>query len=230
MAEIINLFPLSIYKAELDIDGAYRDRLVDEILEMGSSEITKKPGKAWTGDVNGFEFLHKLESFEDLFRRLANPLLGYLDSIGIESSKLDLFYTRSWATISRRGENILPHSHMQSQISFAYYLKKPKNSGGLAFFDDDPPNQFAGNLFSVLMFENGILRTQEVFNVKSAVLDSEEDGVVIFPSKTRHGTQPNETEDVRISISADIVVTLKERVSVEYLMPAIGEWGKVEPY
>ncbi len=230
MAEIINLFPLSIYKAELGTDGAYRDRLVDEILEMGRSEITKKPGKAWTGDVNGFEFLHKRESFGDLFRRLANPLLGYIDSIGIESSKLDLFYTRSWATISRRHENILPHSHMQSQISLVYYLKKPKNSGGLAFLDDDPPNQFAANLFSVLMVENGIVKTQEVFNVKSALLDSEEDGVVIFPSKTKHGTQPNETEDVRISISADIVVTLKERVAVEYLMPCIGEWGKVEPY
>ena len=230
MAETINLFPLSIYKSELGLDGDYRDRLVDEILEMGSSEILKKPGKAWTGDVNGFEFLHQRESFKDLFRRLANPLLGYLDSIGIESSKLDLFYTRSWATISRQHESILPHSHMQSQISLVYYLKKPKNSGALAFFDDDPPNQFAGNLFSVLMVEHGIVKTQEVFNVKSALLESEEDGVVIFPSKTRHGTQPNETENVRISISADIVVTLKDRVTVEYLMPSIGEGGKVETY
>ena len=230
MAEIINLFPLSIYKTKLDLDDAYRDRLVDEILEMGSSEINKTPGKAWTGDINGFEFLHKRESFEDLFRRLANPLLGYLDSIGIESSKLDLFYTRSWAAISRQRENILPHSHLQSQISLVYYLKKPKNSGGLAFLDDDPPNQFAGNLFSVLMVENGIVKSQEVFNVKSALLDSEEDGVVVFPSKTRHATQPNKSEDVRISVSADIVVTLKERVSVEYLMPSIGEWGKIEPY
>ena len=119
---------------------------------------------------------------------------------------------------------------MQSQISLVYYLKKPKNSGALAFFDDDPPNQFAGNLFSVLMVEHGIVKTQEVFNVKSALLESEEDGVVIFPSKTRHGTQPNETENVRISKSADIVVTLKDRVTVEYLMPSIGEWGKGETY
>jgi len=32
---------------------------------------------------------------------------------------------------------------------------------------------------------------------------------------------------VRISISADIVVTLREQANVEFLMPSITRWGKV---
>ena len=50
---------------------------------------------------------------------------------------------------------------------------------------------------------------------------------MIFPSKTRHQTQENKTPNARMSMAADIVVTLREHANVEFLMPNIANWGKV---
>ncbi|MEM7225150.1 MAG: putative 2OG-Fe(II) oxygenase [Pseudomonadota bacterium] len=227
MADLINMFPLSVFRDRLEVDPAYRAELVDQILAMEGSELLKQPGKAWTGDVNGFEFLHRRESFKALFESFSAPLAGYLSRLAIDPAKVDLYYTRAWATIARQRENIAPHVHPQSQISLVYYLKKPPGSGGLVFLDDDPPNELTGGLFNSQMFDRKVLVKRDIVNMKQGILDAQEDEVVIFPSKVQHATQGNSTGEPRLSIAADIVITLKEQVSVEFLMPSVGEWVKV---
>lgn len=229
MATVTNMFPLSVYKDQVEINSDYRGRLIDKVFEMAKSDNRKAPNIAWTGDVHDFDFLHEDDSFRALFHSFAKPLYGYIDQLGVDPDKIDLYYTRSWATISKENQNIPAHSHMQSHISFAYYLLKPKNSGGILFSHTNPPNEFSPNLFNSQMFENKILKTDNVFNAKAAFLDPEEGEILVFPSKTRHQTQENRTANVRISISADIVVTLREQANVEFLMPSIKKWSRIEP-
>lgn len=227
MSKVTNMFPLSIYKDKVEIEGQYKRQLVDKILEMGQYDIRKASNIAWTGDVHKFDVLHGDPTFQKLFRCFAGPLLGYIEHLGVDSQKIDMYYTRSWATISKENQNIPAHSHMQSHISIAYYLLKPANSGGIIFSHIGPPNEFSPNLFNSQMFENKVLKEDSAFNAKAALLDPEEGEILIFPSKTRHQTQENKTPNVRISISADIVVTLREQANVEFLMPSITRWGKV---
>jgi uncharacterized protein (TIGR02466 family) len=227
MSNVTNMFPLSIYKDQVKIESNYKARLIDKILEMGKYDLRKAPNIAWTGDVHNFDFLHEDELFRDLFRSFAVPLNGYIELLGIDPEKIDLYYTRSWATISKENQNIPAHSHMQSHISIAYYLQKAKNSGGIVFSHINPPNEFSPNLFNSQMFENKVLKEDSAFNAKAALLDPDEGEILIFPSKTRHQTQENRTQNVRISISADIVVTLREQANVEFLMPNVAKWGKV---
>ena len=227
MSKITNMFPLSIYKDKVQIDNDYKRQLVEKILEMGKYDIRKNPNIAWTGDVHAFEFLHRDELFQSLFRSFSKPLLEYIENLGVDPQKIDLFYTRSWPTISRQNQNIPAHSHVQSHISIAYYLLKPTNSGGIIFSHINPQNEFSPNLFNSQMFENNVLKEDNPFNAKAALLDPHESEIVIFPSKTRHQTQENTTPNARISISADIVVTLREQANVEFLMPNINQWGKI---
>ena len=51
-----------------------------------------------------------------------------------------------------------------------------------------------------------------------------EDYVVIFPSKTYHATEPNDTDGPRVSISVDVVVALKDSAGVEFVMPPVRHW------
>ena len=221
------MFPLSIYKDKLEFEADYKNRLVDEILEMGNYDNKKGSGKAWTGDVHAFDHLHGEELFQKLFQSFAKPLLGYVEYLGVNPQKINLYYTRSWATISRPQENISRHSHVQSHISLVYYLKKPANTGGIIFSQDSPPNEFSPELFHIQMSQSGVLNKNNAFNCKSVLIDPKEDDVFIFPSKTRHGTQDNQTQDLRISISSDIVVTLTESQTVEFLMPSVDQWQKI---
>ncbi len=226
MPEVITMFPLSIYTEKLRIYSDYETRLVKEILEMGKQNSNKRPGKAWTGDRNAFEFLHNEELFQRLFHGFSKPIFGYLEHLGVDSQKIDLYYTRSWPTISGQRENIFDHSHTQSHISLVYYLVKPKNSGGISFSDRDPPNEFVPHLFNTQMFKHGIMKNHNIFNGRIIFLNPQEGEIVIFPSKTTHGTPDSQTSDVRISIAADIVVTLKEQTNVEFLMPNTDNWKK----
>jgi uncharacterized protein (TIGR02466 family) len=227
MATVTNMFPLSIYKDKVEIESSYRTRLIDKVLEMGKYDVRKSPNIAWTGDVHNFDFLHEDKLFKALFRSFAKPLYGYIEHLGVDPEKIDMYYTRSWATISKENQNIPAHSHMQSHISIAYYLLKPKNSGGILFSHINPPNEFSPNLFNSQMFENNVLKEDNAFNAKAAFLDPGEGEILVFPSKTRHQTQENKTENVRISMSADIVVTLREQANVEFLMPSIKKWSLV---
>ena len=58
----------------------------------------------------------------------------------IDEKAIELYITRSWATVSNGKENILKHKHQQSHISFAYYLKKNNNDSNLIFFAENFQN------------------------------------------------------------------------------------------
>ena len=57
-------------------------------------------------------------------------------------------------------------------------------------------------------------------------LDIEEDDIVIFPSKTMHGTESNVNNDVRISLSADISIISKDSANLEHLITPVENWKK----
>ena len=158
MANVINAFPLTIYQDAVVVAPAERARMVAEILAMEPQVIQQTPGSAWTGDTNGHEFLHNHEAFRPLFETFRGPIDRYLETLRLDPAKLKLYYTRSWGTVSRDREAIRPHSHLQAHLSLVYYLQKPPGSSGIAFMNNDVPNQFAPNLFHESMLASGVLK------------------------------------------------------------------------
>ena len=138
---------------------------------------------------------------------------------------MNFYFQRSWATVSHEGQRIFEHAHLQSHISFAYYLQKAADAGGIYFSVTEHPNELAQGLFTIQKSEDGILapgiwdRT-----VNRKYLEPVEDEIIIFPSKTLHSTAPNMTATPRISISADVVLTLKDSGGHETLMPPVNRW------
>ena len=67
---IINLFPLTIIKDKIKIDDDEKNLMLNEIRNMkkNSKNIDfQTTTNAWTGDTQGFEFIHKSKNFEKLF-------------------------------------------------------------------------------------------------------------------------------------------------------------------
>ena len=69
----------------------------------------------------------------------------YLDHLDIDSNQIDIYIQRSWGTISKGNEIISKHEHMQSHISFAYYLKKDSNDANFVLFDNIERNEIIPN-------------------------------------------------------------------------------------
>lgn len=218
----IDLFSLSVYRRRLGVDANLRKLLVDRILRMESPNPEQE--SAWLGDTAGYEFLFGEPDFEELFQLISVAVKEYASALGLNSDLLSFYFQRSWATVSREGQRIFEHAHLQSHVSFAYYLAKPVDGGGIYFSVDQHPNEFAQGLFTLSKAEMDIISHPGERTLNRRYIEPLEDEILVFPSKTLHSTAPNMTPEPRISISADVVVTLRNSTGHETLMPPIDRW------
>ena len=228
---LINLFPLTLLKDKINISDEEKALMINEIRNMKkNSKNTDYQTKtnAWTGDTQGYEFIHKNAKFQKLFNEISKRIWDYLNCVEIDSKLIDLYIQRSWATISEGNERIKKHRHFQSHISFAFYLKKNKQDSNLVMFDESYKNEIMPGIFrSDTALRKGIVKKMNPYNVTQAIVNVEEKDIIIFPSKTIHSTQPTESNDERISISADIVCIAKDSNLLEMGMPPLNEWTKI---
>tara|TARA_Y100001970_G_scaffold287543_1_gene412454 strand:+ start:153 stop:833 length:681 start_codon:yes stop_codon:yes gene_type:complete len=225
--KIHNIFPLTIVHDKIEISEEERAKLVDSIFSShAQSNLKHNPENAWTGDVHGFEFLLKQPDFNNIASLISKKIFEYLKVLSINTETIDLYFQRSWATITDKEQKITFHTHSQSNISFAYYLLKPTNSGGIVFRSSDPANAISKNIFVRDKLEKGLLETNP-YNANEAIFDTEQDSILIFPSKSSHGTMPNKSGKKRISISGDVSLMLKDSKGFEHLMPNYKYWQKL---
>jgi len=226
--KILNFFPLSVYQSKISISDTDKNEMVNEILEMKKNFNKKKDNDAWTGDTQGYEDLFLNKKFDNFFSEVSKHVKKYIEYFDIENEKIDLYYQRAWATVSDAKENIKVHTHQQSHISFAYYLKKTSSDSQIVFIDKTKHNEFLPGLFdSPSVHESNIFKKRNFKNVTGLDLAVEENDIIIFPSKTSHGTKGNAVNDNRISISADIMCISRNSTSLEHLIPPIKQWKKV---
>lgn len=223
-----DLFPLSVYRDRLGMDASQRKVLAERILADEQRKPTPAEEEtAWLGDTAGHEFLFEASEFAVLFEKIGASVKDYAAGIGLQPDHLNFYFQRSWATVSRQGQRIFEHAHLQSHISFAYYLQKSSDAGGIYFSVAEHPNELAEGLFTIQKSSAGILAGGgNERSLNRRYLEPDEDEIIIFPSKTLHSTAPNMTTEPRISISADIVITLKDSGGHETLMPPVQRWKR----
>ena len=224
MSKFVHIFPLSIYRDSLTLAPDYKQQLIDSILQMEAASQKKSVDRAWLGDTAGHEFLFQREEFQELCRAIAQKIRDYTMALGMNNDLLDFYFQRSWATVTRRGEEINEHAHNQSNISFAYYLQKPAGSGGINFITYDHPNEISPGAFTPSKADLGFIDRPSMLTWNTVGINPKEDEIVIFPSKTLHATVPSETDQPRISISADVTTMLRDSRGHETMMPNFKHW------
>ena len=169
----------------------------------------------------------KIKNLNHFLKKL-KKLVNYLTHLGINHNEIDLYITRSWATLSNGKEKIKQHRHKQSHISFAYYLKKNNEDSNIVFFEEFYRNEIIPGIFTNQTIKNkGIINKFNLFNAPSIDINVEEDDILIFPSKSLHGTQPNKLNKGRISISGDVICVAKNSELLENMLPPLENWDKI---
>ena len=229
--KILNLFPLTLFQEKILINENIKKEMINEILShvlASKNKDFKVTEDSWTGDTQGYEYLYKNKKFETLFKEIKKQLINYIKNLGINENEIDLYMTRSWATVSNGKERISQHKHKQSHISFAYYLKKNEEDSNIVFYEEHFQNEFIPGLFTSPTLKNkGLIREINLFNAPKVDIKVEEDDIVIFPSKAMHGTQHNKTNNERISISGDVVCVSKDSSLLENMLPPLDSWDRM---
>jgi uncharacterized protein (TIGR02466 family) len=231
----IDLFPLSVFCLPLgfpppsDKSTDARTTWIDRILQMRQASAPPRSAiSAWTGDIQEHAFLHEEPLFNPLFTMIGRGLSAYINEMGVDTQQLDLYITRSWGVVAEKNERINRHAHLQSHLSVAYYLQKPPDGGRIAFLMTEAPNEFLPGLFESKM-ASLFKGPRSGGNSSTTLVDVEEGDLVIFPSKTVHATEPHNSDIPRVSISADIIVTLKDSKNHEFGLPSLSHWKKMNP-
>ena len=157
--------------------------LVKTVLDKG---IKRTNIKGWHSTTN----MHERPEF----KRLVNALYEAQKKIYIEEHlESEPVLGNMWANVNPPGGMNRAHQHPNSLWSGVYYIKAEKNSGQLKI--DDPraaasmvrPKQKSGELSSRLWRETHY--------------EPVAGRCIMFPSWVMHCVDPNESNDIRISVS-----------------------------
>ena len=229
--KVHNFFPLSILQDQIKLTDEEKINLIDDIRVMKSNSQNSdyKLNKAsWTGDTQGYEYIYNNPKFSNLFEEIKKKIQIYLDVLKIDQDQIEIYIQRSWATISVGSEVISKHQHLQSHLSFSYYLKKNKKDSNFIIYDDEKNNEFIPGLFgSRTLVKKKLIKEVTLKTATRVSLEVKEDDIIIFPSKTPHSTDQINGNTERISISGDVIFLAKNTNLIEHLTPNFNNWKKL---
>jgi uncharacterized protein (TIGR02466 family) len=228
-------FPLAIYYEDLADGAQHNPALAQRINDLyaASGERRTMATASWTGDVHNVDRLHLDPAFDWLTDQVGHHALQYLKTLGHDLDKTYIYVQRAWPVVTQRGQRVARHAHHTAHMSAVYYVKAPKSDGGsIRFINDARPNELSAGIGSSM---TGGYSEANALNYGFAVYHPIAGRLLLFPAKQTHEVEANQTDEERISISYDLVITSREAPDQghhEFLMPPPALWrriGRKEP-
>jgi len=204
------------------------EKLNKEIIPIISKSITPTNSQySRTTDIKPKELqsiddnLHLDKRFNKLFKEIESGIKGALLMQNYNMDLFEAYITKSWATYSVKDQFISYHRHMSSHYSFVYY-PYAEEQGNLFFLDDE-----AHKVGLNIPRRDPYFSKWDNTNFAKAEYPAATGNLVVFPSMIFHETGKNTKEEPRISISGDIMITMKEGVKSEHNIPSPATWKKI---
>ncbi len=192
------LFPTPVWTMQLDNYKNVNEEMYNFIKsnqEKDEIGINKSNVKGWhSKDFN----LNDKEP-QNFISFILPAIEKVMIDMNWEKEKQTAKINNMWAIINTGGSANLRHQHGNSTISGAYYVRAPKNSGDIVFYDPRPapvyshPNVVNPNLLNAQI--NGV--------------SPKEGALVLFPSYLDHSVNENLSNEERIVISFNIRIQIK---------------------
>ncbi len=149
------------------------------------------------GDKFGIGTIHQLPEFNWLTNEIEKAVMAYLKKCGIDDLEVAIFHQKSWPVITRRGSNIVRHSHPNSILSAVYYLQVSPDSGGNLIIVGGPD------------LIEGTIERRYLNSTPSTRcgIQPQNNSLIIFPSLLNHYVTPYKGKLTRWSITYDITIT-----------------------
>ena len=181
-------FPTPVYIKEIPNAKEFNTYLENHIIKW--SQQNKGVSKTNAGGWHSTTDMNRKEEYNVLTKELFNMQDEIFQK---EHLTLKPVCGNMWANINYPGNSIRPHLHPNSLFSGVYWVKAPEKSGDLMLYEPRPgvqctmPNRKEGNLPPELW--------REVHYTPRAGT------AVMFPAWLWHEVKPNESNDIRISVS-----------------------------
>jgi uncharacterized protein (TIGR02466 family) len=180
--EILNFFPQTVFKYKVNNFKEYNKKLSEYIYNLQREDkngIQRSNRGGWHSnsfklkDTNSIQHEFALETSKYVFDTIKT--YGWI----LEPDKV--ICSEMWAIINRKNDFNIMHTHPNCNLSAAYYVKAPKDSGK---FTIENPN-------SINKHNYPPSNKKTKFNSNLEKLDIEEGDLFIFPAHLPHGVEEN---------------------------------------
>lgn len=187
------LFRTPVWVVDLDqaVAVPINRRIMQMLDEMTGPRIAQRPNQTWQTRQD----LHTSPEFAPLVQQLRQTTRAAIDFLEVEYE--DFTITACWANINPPGAKHSGHTHPNNFLSGVYYVKTEKGADEISFFDPRPQAQ-------VLMPK---ARKFNSFNGNVVTVETRPGRIVVFPSWLVHGVPANKSDDERISIAFNVMLT-----------------------
>ena len=191
-------FPTPVWTLQLDDYQSINEQMYKFIKITNSKDqqgISKSNIKGWhSKDFNMQEIEPK-----NFIKFILPAIEQVITDMNWEKQKQSININNMWAIINTGGSANLRHQHGNSTISGAYYVRAPKNSGDIVFYDPRPA--------PVYTYPKAL--NPNLLNAQVNGINPKEGALVLFPSYLDHSVNENLSNEERIVISFNISIQHK---------------------
>lgn len=229
-----SLFPTLLLEFKYDKKDQFKEIFFNSVLKY-----TNENGKSneYTGHVN----IHHEEAFKPFYAFVTSCIKKYIRRLHLNPDEFEYYVTKSWLNINNK-KATPKHSHADGHMSFAYYINLPENNQQkIRFYNIE--NRYEP--YSHCIEYNNPSNWDEYNSYTWDFLPTEGQ-LFVFPGNLPHSTVGNSykmledmTEDTieepgyfipsdlktkRICISADFMITFKEKLPRSMGVQPISNW------
>ena len=193
--EVLKFFPIPVFKFRFEKFRTFNEELsnyIYKLYEEDSKGVDRSNRGGWhsktfeLNDKNSIQLKFALE--------LQKYILKTFTNLGWRTENQNIRIREMWAIINKKNDFNVVHTHPNSLLSAAYYVKAPNNCGRFQIED----------LNIVKRHASPLIANQNELNMNVAGLEVSEGDLLIFPGYIPHKVARNETEDDRIVISFNV--------------------------
>ena len=191
-------FPTPVWTLQLDNYHSINEQMYKFIKITQSKDqkgISKSNIKGW----HSKDFNMQENEPKNFIKFILPAIEQVITDMNWEKQKQSVNINNMWAIINTGGAANLRHQHGNSTISGAYYVRAPKNSGDIIFYDPRPAP----------VYTYPKAHNPNLLNAQVNGISPKEGALVLFPSYLDHSVNENLSNEERIVISFNITIQIK---------------------
>ena len=191
-------FPTPVWTLQLDEYQSINEQMYKFIKITQSKDqqgISKSNIKGW----HSKDFDMQENEPKNFIKFILPAIEQVITDMNWEKQKQSININSMWAIINTGGAANHRHQHSNCTISGAYYVRAPKNSGDIIFYDPRPA--------PVYTYPNAV--NPNLLNAQVNGISPKEGALVLFPSYLDHSVNENLSNEERIVISFNITIQSK---------------------
>ena len=190
-SETLSIFPTLVWKTQStpEFYEKVNTKILKALNELNPDLADIPPGGSWQSNQQ----LHKCEELLDLVSGILTTAKTVLRFLKVSYDAVEI--TGCWANVNSTGASHAIHSHPNNFLSGVYYVQIQPGADTVNFHDPRPQTSIIRPPVTELTAQN---TDQVVVQVSKGTL-------LMFPAYLWHSVARNESDELRISISFNLM-------------------------